>query len=172
VDRGQPNRVAGDGVALRPWRPQDAAAVAPMRDDPVVRRWSSLPHGVDAWLERQRSKPDGVSFALTGAGDDRAVGKMALGHLDLDARHAELSYWVLPAARGRGLAARGARTLAAWGFEALGLRAVLLDIDVDNAPSRRVAEALGARPRDAPHVETDRNGVPRELLVYELRPSG
>jgi RimJ/RimL family protein N-acetyltransferase len=163
-----PDRLAGDGVALRAWRAADAPAIERICADPVVRRWSSLPRGVPAWIERQRAKPDGYSFAVTAPGDDRALGRAALGHLDLARREAELSYWLLPAARGRGLALAAARLLAAWGFEALGLATILLDIDADNVPSQRLATVLGARRRPGSHVVADREGVARELVWYEL----
>ena len=49
-----------------------------------------------------------------------------------------------------------------------GLRSVVLDIEISNIASARVAERLGAERRNPPRVETDRMGNPRTLVVYVL----
>jgi RimJ/RimL family protein N-acetyltransferase len=154
---------------LRPWRAADVGAVEAIRSDPVVGRWSRLPdEDAAAWIERQRTRSDGVSLAITQPGaDDAAVGKVALGHHDPGAHRAELSYWLLPSQRGSGLASAACRALCLWGFDDMGLATILLDIEVDNEPSRRVAAALGATP-GALHDETDRAGVVRRLVTYSL----
>lgn len=162
----------GDGVRLRRWRPEDAPAVEAIQGDPIVARWSAM-SGEDAtaWIARQVSRTDGVSLAITAPADDRAVGKAALGDHDAVARRAELSYWLMPDARGRGLATAACRTLAAWGFRTLGLEVILLDIDADNRPSLAVARRLGAVPvRIADHWAIDRAGVRRALILHELGP--
>jgi RimJ/RimL family protein N-acetyltransferase len=63
---------------LRPWRLDDAREIAVMAQDDHVRRWSSLPDDVEAWLVRERAEPRGPSRAICLAGDDRALGKVAL----------------------------------------------------------------------------------------------
>jgi RimJ/RimL family protein N-acetyltransferase len=155
----RPTPLDGHGVRLRAWRPGDAAAIAAIRSDPFVARWSALPdEDAEAWIARQHA----ASFAITVPPDDAPLGKVAL--VERGARRAELSYWLLPAARGRGLATAACRTLV----EAVaGLDAIVLDIDVDNAPSQRIARALGAV-RGAEHVEIDRGGVARRLLEFRL----
>lgn len=56
---------------------------------------------------------------------------------------AQVSYWVLPAARGTGAAARAARAVTRWGFETLGLHRIYLTHSVANVPSCRVAAQAG-----------------------------
>lgn len=73
--------------------------------------------GAAAWVDRQVHRPDGVSLVVTVPSDGRTIGKVALGHHDAAARRAELSYWLVSEARGRGLAGRAGHVLAAWGFE-------------------------------------------------------
>ena len=65
---------------------------------------------------------------------------------------------------------RAARALAAWAFKTLALERIVLEIEPDNAPSVRVAEALGAVPQTESHTEVDRDGVSRPLVSYVLEP--
>jgi RimJ/RimL family protein N-acetyltransferase len=49
-----------------------------------------------------------------------------------------------------------------------GLRSVVLDIELTNAASLRVAERLGAERREPDRVQLDRTGTPRRLVVFVL----
>jgi RimJ/RimL family protein N-acetyltransferase len=173
VVRG-PDVLDGQGVRLRPWRAADVGAVEAIRPDPVVARWSGMANeDAAAWLARHGRRTDGVSLAVTEPPGEAALGKVALGHHDAGARTAELSYWLVPAARGRGLALAACRSLCEWGAASAGLEAVVLDIEVGNEPSLRVARALGATALPGgPHVEIDRHGFPRRLVtfLYSLTP--
>jgi RimJ/RimL family protein N-acetyltransferase len=96
----------------------------------------------------------------------------AIGDADLPA--GELSYWLVPAARGHGLAGAAVRLMMNSIVSATELRSVVLDIEPGNAPSVRLAERLGAERRSPSRVEVDRTGKPRELVVFVLtvRPLG
>jgi RimJ/RimL family protein N-acetyltransferase len=112
------------GVHLRPWRDQDAPVIQAMADDPHIRRWSSLGTDVQTWIARQRAGTRGPSLAICTTGHDDALGKIAL-RLPGQASPAtscaairpgdhpvgELSYWLLPEARGRGLAAAAVQVM-------------------------------------------------------------
>jgi RimJ/RimL family protein N-acetyltransferase len=80
----------------------------------------------------------------------------------------ELGYWLVPEARGRGLALAAVRLMIDSVVPALGLRSVVLDIEDDNVPSIRLAERLGAERRSPTRVKVDRTGTPRTLVVYVL----
>jgi RimJ/RimL family protein N-acetyltransferase len=166
-----PGALDGHGVRLRPWRAADAAIVEAIRADPNVSRWSGLAaEDTAAWIARQCDRGDGVSLAVTEPPGETAVGKVAFGRYDRGAGRAELSYWLIGPARGRGLAVAACRTLCEWGFTSAGLAAIVLDIEVDNEASKRVARALGASPAPGPpRVEIDRGGIPRLLVAYVVR---
>ena len=101
---------------LRPWRGDDADDIAVMTADPHIRRWSSMGDDPVAWVQRQRSGARGPSRAICLPDNGRALGTIALrlpGHASpattceavpaSDRPAGELSYWLVPAARGRGV---------------------------------------------------------------------
>lgn len=157
-------------MLLRPWRESDAAAVESVRHDDRVSRWSNLAvESADEWMARQRDRTDGVSRAIATGSDEIAIGKVALRLLADEPTTAELSYWLVPTARGHGYAAAACRELSGWAFESGGLRGIRLDVETDNAASERVARALGAVRAEAfDHTEIDRAGVARELRAWVL----
>ena len=60
-------------------------------------------------------------------------------------RVAELGYWLVPGARGRGLAARATHVVVRHLFETGAANRVEFQCRVENEASRRVAEALGGQ---------------------------
>jgi len=80
----------------------------------------------------------------------------------------ELSYWVLPQARGRGVAGAAVALMLNRARRLGGVSSVVLDIEVDNLASVRVAQRLGAQRRQPERVEVDREGVKRTLVVFVI----
>ena len=70
---------------------------------------------------------------------------MALRDISLAYGLAECTYWTLPRARGRGVAATAARAAARWALAVVGLHRVELQHSVRNAASCRVALRAGFR---------------------------
>jgi RimJ/RimL family protein N-acetyltransferase len=145
-DRPQPE-IAGDGVLLRPWSPEDLEAVLAGYTDPDIQRWHtrSMDAGealtwIDSWPGRWRAE-SGAGWAITA--DDRVAGQISLRGVLLDEGLADVSYWVLPAARGRQIAPRALGALARWGFGELGLHRIEVQHSTANAASCRVAERAG-----------------------------
>jgi RimJ/RimL family protein N-acetyltransferase len=83
-----------------------------------------------------------------------------------DGLSAALGYWLVPAARGSGLATAAVRLPCRRGFEELSLERIELLVEPGNAPSRRVAERLGAVP-DGERPHSDHPDGPA-LLTFEL----
>ncbi len=134
-----------------------------------------------AWIEAQRSGARGPSRAICLPDDDRVLGKIALrlpGHASpattceavaaSDRPAGELSYWLVPAARGRGLAGAAVTAMLATEVPGSAMRSVVLDIEETNAASIRLAERLGAQRREPSRVAIDRTGQPRRMVVYVL----
>ena len=169
-------------VRLREWRPADAARVALVADDPDVAKWSQLAQlGPDRWIAQQRTGDRGPSLAIGDAADDRLLGKVALrlpGRASsatvvpaicvADQPAGELSFWVIGDARGRGVATAATVAMIDIARDQGTMRSVVLDIELENAASIRVATRLGAQPRATTRVERDRHGVARTLRAYVL----
>jgi RimJ/RimL family protein N-acetyltransferase len=170
-------------VRLRNWRPEDAATIVGALNDPEVLKWSHIAEvGVERWVAEQRAGLRGPSMAICESAAESAVGKIALrlpGRASAattcnairpdDHPVGELSYWVLPHARGHGVASAAVIAMLAIAHELGGIRSVVLDIEIDNAASIHVAERVGATRRAPTRVQQDRNGVPRTLAVFLLR---
>jgi RimJ/RimL family protein N-acetyltransferase len=79
--------------------------------------------------------------APSGAG--RVAGQISFRTVDLAGGVAELSYWVLPGFRGRGIAPRGLTALTTWAFTSLGLHRLELNHSTANPASCSVAVRAG-----------------------------
>lgn len=138
-----------DDFQLRPWRPSDAAALAEAYSDLSIQRWHVRSMSEDeaaAWIERWRERwrdETGAGWAMaTAAG---VLGQISLRRLSLADGDGEVSYWVLPAARGRHVATRGLRALTGWLFAELNLHRLELTHSTLNPASCRVATNAGYR---------------------------
>jgi len=158
------NRVDGplagdpDRVALRAWSEGDAGWYAHCAQDPEIQRFTSDPSDLTAEqvrdaIKRLTDQPERDAYLICGLGP----GGERLGNLAVDyhGRTAEISYWVSPAARGRGVAAAAIQllidTLTAGGR----VDWLSLWTHVDNVASRRVAEQCGfARIATADQIRT------------------
>ena len=135
--------VRGDGVVgLRPWADFDADELVRCIDgDPEISRW------LDQIPQPYRAS-DALSF-ITRTGEttfavvDEASGRV-LGGIGLRWNEdvAEIGYWTRADARGRGLTTRALLLAARVALEE-GAARVQLRVDVENVPSRRVAEKAG-----------------------------
>jgi RimJ/RimL family protein N-acetyltransferase len=131
-------------VTLRPWREDDAAAIVECMDgEPEIARWLDRVPQPYA-LEDARAYIAGIgeqSFAITDADTGRVLGSIGFGQLEDGV--GEVGYWVRRDIRGRGVATRALVLLSRWALGLEGIARVQLRADVENEPSRRVAERAG-----------------------------
>ncbi|SCE99919.1 Acetyltransferase (GNAT) domain-containing protein [Micromonospora haikouensis] len=118
--RPQPVLPAAGGLFLRPWAPCDAAVFFAAYADPEIRHWHTRQPAsqeqVHEWFDQYRqawARETGASWAVTRS-DGEVLGRIAMGGLNLDDGVAGCAYWVLPAARGAGVASRALTGLSAW----------------------------------------------------------
>ncbi len=136
-------------VRLRPWREDDVDAVWTALLDPDTVLWNAgwVKSREDAvlWLDRRQdwSLGDHVSWAVEDAESSVLLGSVSLHSIDRDANDAEIGYWTVPAARGRGVAALAVDAACRWGFGALPIDRIELCHAVENRASGRVAEKAG-----------------------------
>lgn len=146
----QPTLVIDDDLELRPFGADDAAAVIAafstadiqhyhfrrMDTEDEAQRW--IAECADAWREEKSA-----TWAIAEPVGD-PIGRVTM-HLSLVDGHGEVSYWVLPTARGRGVATRACTMATRWAH-GLGLHRVQLQHSMTNEPSRRVALRAGFIP--------------------------
>ncbi|MFC0507320.1 GNAT family N-acetyltransferase [Micromonospora costi] len=146
--RPQPLLSAEGGLLLRPWEPSDAAIFLAAYRDPDIQHWHTRQPGseeqVHEWFDQYRrawEQETGASWAVTGGG--AVLGRIAMGSMNLDDGVAGCSYWVLPAARGAGVAPRALAALSVWAFGEAGFHRLYLDHSTRNHASCRVAVKAG-----------------------------
>lgn len=158
----------------------DLDRVAQMTNDQYLRPWWWMADNLRAWLCREVAEERGPTRAICLSDNDRALGRVAVRLPEFaseavrcpavrssDQPTGELSYWLLPDARGRGLAFTAVTEMMKIAADA-GLKSLVLDIEEENAASIRVAERLGAERRTPTRLDTDRFGDDWTMVVYVL----
>ncbi len=136
-----------DELTLRPWRSADVPDVVRAYQDPAIQRWhvrAMSDHEAEEWVATWPER----WAAETGAGwavcdDEGPLARMSLRALDLAEGTGEVAYWVLPEARGRGVAPRALRAMSTWLFVHVGLHRIELAHSTLNTGSCRVATKAG-----------------------------
>ncbi|MEV6110648.1 GNAT family N-acetyltransferase [Streptomyces sp. NPDC051940] len=145
----QPVLAAARGLVLRPWDPADAPAFLAAYQDAEIRRWHtrrpSTEGQVREWFEaygEDWERERGGHWAVTDDGGT-VLGRIALRGFDFDDGVAGAAYWVLPAARGAGVASSALAALTAWALDDAGFARLYLDHSTRNHASCRVATKSG-----------------------------
>ena len=144
-----PEGLRRGGVILRFPSPDDVDGILPAFTDPELREAGNLPaFGRDELAASIEELPvlaeQGRLLALAALDAERGevIGGGTLHHLDTERRIVEIGYFVLPPARGRGVATTIARMLAEHAFS-LGIERVAAYVNVGNIASEHVAERAG-----------------------------
>ncbi|MFI0219712.1 GNAT family N-acetyltransferase [Streptomyces lydicus] len=139
----------GEGL-LRPWVADDAPVLQRAFQDPSIQRWHT--HHVTSREEAQEwiaashqswQQEQAAQWAITRADGSEVLGRIALRWMDLLHGLAECAYWVLPNARGIGLAPRALTVLATWALDEASFHRLELAHSVGNEASCRVATKSG-----------------------------
>ncbi|WP_327368910.1 GNAT family N-acetyltransferase [Streptomyces sp. NBC_01217] len=146
-------------VLLRPWG-REAAELEVLLDglvaaaaDPLIARWNPF-RAADrseavAALEHREAiwdSGDAALFAVLDATGDALLGNVTLRWVDRADGLAMIGYWMLPAARGRGLATRGTGAVTGWAFATADARRIEIAHAAGNEASCRVADRCGYLP--------------------------
>ncbi len=144
-----PEEGISDGeLVLRLPGEHDVDALLPAFSDPEILEAGNLPpFGREELMETLPYLPalaeSGrlLPLVVVDAGGE-ILGGGTLHHLDAERGIVEIGYWLLPHARGRGVATRVARLLAEHAFS-LGVQRVAAYVNVGNERSDRVLERAG-----------------------------
>jgi RimJ/RimL family protein N-acetyltransferase len=118
--------VLTDGsIELRAQRESDVEAhVRAFAEDAELARWlgyeqDEQPDGVRRRIERPYADPPELrqfEFAIADAGDDSFLGALMIHSCDWRHRRAEVGFWVVPWARGRGVLSAALALFLDWAF--------------------------------------------------------
>ncbi|WP_217171384.1 GNAT family N-acetyltransferase [Streptomyces sp. AC512_CC834] len=145
----------GHGLRLRAWDAgSDADAQTWLRGhlDPDFQRWNTplklwtdLAGARESLRARARDAADGrsASFRITDDGSGTTLGGIGVHEISRQMKVARVGYWVLPEARGRGVATRALLLASRWAFAEIGLHRLELGHAVGHDASCRIAERSG-----------------------------
>ncbi|MGC9378053.1 GNAT family N-acetyltransferase [Streptomyces sp. MH13] len=145
----------GHALHLRPWdagSEEDAQTWLRGHLDPEFQRWNTpmrlwtdLGGAREALRARARDAAEGtsVSFRVTDAQSGTTLGHIGVGEINRPLKLARVGYWVLPEARGQGVATRALLLASRWAFAELGLHRLELGHAVGHDASCRTAERCG-----------------------------
>ncbi|MGZ0152373.1 GNAT family N-acetyltransferase [Kribbella sp. WER1] len=144
------DRIPAGWLVLRPFTVADVEWVYDVSQDPALQQYVQVP--VPYLIEHARHFVEHLAIELGERGErtefvveDAATGER-LARVGLGMRGdgtAEVGYWTVPAARGRGVAPAAVRAICRWGFAERGLQLIEWRAEVGNVASRRVAEKAG-----------------------------
>ena len=168
--------VAYGPVVLRQFSAADLPMVREMSADPYLPQIGTLPPNASAqeaqaYIDRQRGRlaeGKGFSFAIAEADSGRGVGQIGLWLDGLDQGRATAGYSVMPAARGRGLAAAALRALTSFGWTIPELHRIELYIEPWNAGSVKTAERAGFDREGLLRSHQEIGGRRRDMLLYAM----
>ena len=163
----------GDGVVtLRLPDERDLTAIERGTHDPdVIRALGQPTISAEEVLELNRRGWDQGESATYAVCDDA---DQCLGHVwvNLSAeRRGAIGYWVLPEARGRGLATRAVRLVSRWALHDLGLARLGLLTDPSNSSSVCVAERSGFHREGLLRSYAEIDGRRVDYACFSLLPS-
>jgi len=161
-------------LTLRDWRESDIPAIVEACQDPEIPRWTTVPSPYTEEHAREfvtRGIPGRQyqrQLAIVDAHSDELLG--SIGLFSVEEGVAEVGYWVAAPARGRGVAVRAVRLLAAWGFEARQLPRIQLHTLPGNRASERVAEKAGFTREGVLRSYTEIKGRRTDITMFSLLP--
>ena len=162
-------RLEDDAIRLRPFTVDDVPAIVAACQDPEIPRWTRVPSPyTEADAREFLTDPPDRAFAVV----DRSSGEFlgAIGARPEDEGRVEIGYWMAREARGRGVATRALRLIAAWAVEELGAERLQLYAHPENAASQRVAEKAGFQREGVLRSWVVIKGVRRDAVMYSLLP--
>ena len=170
-------RLTDGVVTLRGWEEEDVPALVAVCQDPEIARWTRVPspYGESqareflATKERMAADHGDRYFAVVDARDRRLLGSTGLQRVR--DRRAQIGYLVAAEARGRGVATRAVRLLAAWAFAEEDVARLDLLTQPENIASQRVAERAGFRREAVLRSYIELNGRRHDAVVFSLLPT-
>lgn len=149
-------------------------------EDPDIHRWHARSMSAveaESWIlhEAERWQQDlGSSWAITQFGS--LLGRVGVGGVRLEEGRAGVTYWVLPHARGMGVAPVALSAVVDWAFGTAGFHRLELHHSTSNPASCRVATKAGftiegTKRAEALHLDGWHDMHAHAILADDPRPA-
>ncbi|MEV6330262.1 GNAT family protein [Streptomyces sp. NPDC051909] len=154
--------LTGELVVLRPVTEDDLPALLPMLQDPEIGRLTGshadfTEAALRQWYATRGAQTNRLDLAVVERATGRVVGEAVLNEWDAPNESCAFRISLSPDALGRGLGTEATRLIVGYGFEAVGLYRVWLEVYAFNPRARRAYEKAGFRAE----------GVLRGALLWE-----
>lgn len=161
-----PVTLNAEGLSLRVPTPQDLPHYAAFYAVSEVKvggyRGNRSAAEVEAILTRDITHWQDKGFGMFLVFDGEIfMGGTGLAHPDDWPCH-ELTWWLMPATRGKGVATRASRAVITWAYDTLGWDRVETHMRDENTPARRLAQRLGGT---IDRRQTFPDGVTRDVFL-------
>jgi len=159
-------------VVLRVSESRDLPAIEAGIHDPDVIRWIGPTQGSATdviAMNRERWASGSPTLSICER-DSTCIGLVWINVPEADQATGWVGYWLLPRARGRGLATRAVRLVSSWALREMGVTNLRLTTEPENGRSRRVAERSGFLHTGMLHHQATIDGRLIDQVVYELVP--
>ncbi|UPV74030.1 GNAT family N-acetyltransferase [Halorussus limi] len=178
-----PVYLSGERVELRVTEREDVELVQRARSDPAIRTalTQTAPQTreqVDEFYDEYVSVDNGdADFVVCVRSDDESanddasedpdpIGEVSLFRTEHD--HGEISYWLLPEARGEGYATEAVSLLLDYAFDTSGRHRVYARVVDFNGASRALVERLGFAEEGRLREHVFLEGAYRDVVLYGL----
>jgi RimJ/RimL family protein N-acetyltransferase len=136
------------GIRIRSFRDHDAEAFAAATRDPEIVAHSGLPsshtpQSARALFAQYNAAEDFIQRAVADARTDDLLGTVILFNVARHEARCEVGFWLVPGARGRGVATAAVKLACDWAIREWGIERFDAHSDVDNPGAHAVLERNG-----------------------------
>jgi ribosomal-protein-serine acetyltransferase len=168
-------------VGIRPYRPGDLSQLFEAVQESMKELHQWMPwchsqyniHDSTEFITSQEtewSKGEHFSFVIHARANGIFLGGVGINFINHVHNFANLGYWVRTHATRHGVATAAVRLAAEFGFSELKLNRLEIVTGLDNKPSQRVAEKLGAVREGIVRRRLLLYGEPQDAILYSLLP--
>jgi ribosomal-protein-alanine N-acetyltransferase len=173
--------LATDRLLLRPFRDEDAGAVAGLAGAEEIAKYTiRIPHPyyedlAREWIathERGFESGDEVIFAIASKEQDILMGAAGLEKINREFSHAEIGYWIGIPFWNKGFGTEAVKTVVAYGFFTLGLHRIYARIMNTNPGSKKVLTKCGFSYEGTLRDHVKKEGRYVDIEVYGILNEG